>query len=315
MEVIRLHQHQQSLLVKPIVIGIGQFDGLHKAHLTIIGKVKEIAKEKKAASAIMTFDPHPDFILGKRVDESYITPLEKKIQILGEIGIDYLFIVNFTLEVASMESVEFIKRYLNPLPLDTIVVGFDYKYGRRGLGTVETLKEHTKPAVVVHIVEEILYKDSKMGATLIRELLVKGDVETVKEILERYYSISGIVSEGGKVGRILGFKTANIELSERYQELKSGVYGVIVRVKGVKHLGICNIGNNPTINTVARLRLEVHIMDFDEDIYGEEIAVDFVYRIRDELWFPKIEDLIEQIKCDRLDALEKLKNLLPTKKG
>jgi riboflavin kinase / FMN adenylyltransferase len=310
MEIIHL-THGSSMPNHPnMVVGIGQFDGLHRAHLSIIGKVKDIANQKHMASGIITFDPHPDYVLGKRIENTYITPLDKKIAILKEIGIDYLIIIAFTLEVASMAPDEFVSKYLDPIHIDTIVAGFDYKYGYRGSGTVESLQKHTKKEVSVCIIDEILFHDTKMGATLIRELLSKGDVVTVRDILGRYYSISGTVSPGGKVGRTLGFKTANIELSERYQELKSGVYGVIVHVKDNRYLGICNIGFNPTINTVARLRLEVHIIDFEEDIYGEEIQVEFVYRIRDELWFPNIEELIEKIHQDKEDAIIKMKGIL-----
>jgi riboflavin kinase/FMN adenylyltransferase len=310
MEIIHL-THSSKMPNHPnMVIGIGQFDGLHKAHLSIIGKVKEIAVRKHVASGIVTFDPHPDYVLGKRIENTYITPLEKKISILSEIGIDYMIIISFTLEVASMTPVEFVSTYLNQIHIDTIVAGFDYRYGYRGTGTVESLRKHTKEDVSIVVVDEILFQDAKMGATLIRELLSKGDVSTVKDILGRYYAISGTVSPGGKVGRTLGFKTANIELSERYHELKSGVYGVIVSIKGNRYLGICNIGFNPTINTVARIRLEVHIIGFDEDIYGEEIQVEFVYRIRDELWFPKIEDLITRIHQDKEEAISYMKYLI-----
>lgn len=313
MEVIRLMHGDHIPVLPQMVIGIGQFDGLHKAHLTIIGKVKEIAKEKQKASCIVTFDPHPDYVLGKRIENTYITPLEKKISILSELGIDFMIIIHFTLEVASMLPNEFLDNYINQLDVDTIVAGFDYRYGYRGMGNVETLQRSTKQGVTVCVVDEILFQDAKMGATLIRELLSKGDVTTVKDILGRYYAIAGTVSPGGKVGRTLGFKTANIELSERYQEIKSGVYGVIVTVHDKQYLGICNIGFNPTINTTTRLRLEVHIIDFEEDIYGEEINVDFVYRIRDELWFPKIEDLIERIHQDKMEAIEAMKDILPNR--
>jgi len=314
MEVITLKQQEAFGSNRPLVVGIGQFDGLHKAHLSIIGRVKEIAAQKAIDSAIITFDPHPDFVLGKRIDDTYLTPFEKKVRILSDIGIDRLLIIPFTLTVAQMMPEEFVRAYLDPIPIDTIVAGFDYRYGYRGLGNVQTLIEQVKNGVDVQIIDQILFQEAKMGATLIRELLGKGDVETVKDILGRYYSITGTVMQGSKIGRTLGFKTANIELSERYQELKSGVYGVLVDVSGRRRLGICNIGYNPTINTVARLRLEVHIIDFEEDIYGLEITVDFVYRIRDELWFPKIDDLIERIRIDREHAILTMRGLLDSKR-
>ncbi|HHU56580.1 MAG TPA: bifunctional riboflavin kinase/FAD synthetase [Acholeplasmataceae bacterium] len=302
MEIIKLNRTQTITIDDNIVVGLGQFDGLHRGHLKLIEKVKKIGKRKDYRTAIITFDPHPDYILGKRQHNGYITPLPDKIKLLEELEIDFLFIIHFDLELSRMEPDEFYERFLKAF--QAIVVGSDYRYGYRGKGNIETLKQTGKEVAVVKLLE---FEKEKIGSNKIRDLLLEGQVDKIKRLLDRHYYIIGKVTRGSQVGRTLGFKTANVELSEEYQILKKGVYAVYVYIGSKKFLGVCNIGNNPSVNFVERMRLEVHILDFDEDIYNQEIKVEFLKRIRDELKFEKIDDLITQIKKDINYVMERFK--------
>ncbi|HQA20220.1 MAG: riboflavin biosynthesis protein RibF [Acholeplasmataceae bacterium] len=304
MELITYKLGDNLHLSEKIIAAIGQFDGLHLAHTTLIKKAISLAKTKNIKSAVITFDPHPDFVLGKRANYGYITPISAKINYLQSLGIDYLILIEFTKELSQLEPSEFEQKILLSLNIDTLVAGFDFHYGRFGKGNIDTLRDLNKFDVIE--IPMIEYQNEKMGSDLVRKYLTLGELDHVKNILGRYYNITGKVVPGNKVGRILGFKTANVSLDDDYHFLRKGVYGVIVTINNKEYLGVANIGNNPTVNYVERPRLEVHILDFNDDIYGQEISVDFVFFIRDEEKFININDLIKQIEEDAKIAKEKL---------
>lgn len=285
---------QRVLISDKLIVALGIFDGLHLAHQKIINTAITQAKSKNIKSAVITFDPHPDYILKKRINEGYLTPLSEKIIFMEKLGLDYLIVINFTLEVSRLSYEDFENQILNIYDIDQIVVGFDYSYGYKGLGSVETLKNKYN----VLVIKEQTFENNKVGSNLIRKYLSLGNVEKTKELLGRYYNISGIVEKGSQIGQKIGFRTANIILNENYQTLKEGVYGVIVYVNNSRFLGVCNIGHNPSINYVKNVRLEVHILDFEGNIYDQNISVDFVKYLRDETIFKNGYELAEQIKKD-----------------
>lgn len=287
---------------KKIILAAGQFDGLHIAHLEIIKKTIENANINKCNSAIMTFDPHPDYFLNKREKLGYITPLNKKISLLESLGIDYLIVIKFDQNLCSMSFQDFEKNILNKLNIIKIVAGFDFRYGYKGLGNVETLKKQYE----IDVIDEIKYNGVKLGSNLIRDFLEQGEVKEVYKLLGRYYSIKGIVETGNKIGQTLGIRTANITLKDDYYILKTGVYGVYIDVRGKEYVGVCNIGNNPTLNYSERRKLEVHIFDFDQDIYNVEIIVKFVYYLREEKKFNSKEKLILEVNKDIQNVKNKL---------
>jgi len=287
---------------KKIILAVGQFDGLHVAHLEIIKKTIENANINKCNSAIMTFDPHPDYFLNKREKLGYITPLDKKISLLESLGIDYLIVIKFDQNLCSMSFQDFEKNILNKLNIIKIVAGFDFRYGYKGLGNVDTLKKQYE----IDVIDEIKYNGVKLGSNLIRDFLEQGNVKEVYKLLGRYYSIKGIVETGNKIGQTLGIRTANITLKDDYYILKTGVYGVYIDVRGKEYVGVCNIGNNPTLNYSERRKLEVHIFDFDQDIYNVEIIVKFVYYLREEKKFDSKEKLILEVNKDIQNVKNKL---------
>jgi len=300
MEIIKLN----GTKIKPnTVAAIGFFDGVHLAHKELIDKTISIAETKKLNKAVITFDIHPKSIL-YGLDYFYITPLERKIEIFKKFNIDQLYVIEFTKEKAQLKPDEFIDYYLSGI--NTIVCGFDFKFGVRGSGNINTLLNHQDFDTIV--VKEITFDGYKVGSTHIRDLINSGLVDQVKEILGDYYSIKGEVIHGAKRGRTIGYPTANMNTKD-YLLPKKGVYATMTKVDGVWYKSMSSIGHNPTMNCRVDLSVESHIIDFDEDLYGKTIELKFIKRLRSELKFNNIDDLITQIDQDKVISLEILEKI------
>ncbi|MDD3106789.1 MAG: bifunctional riboflavin kinase/FAD synthetase [Bacilli bacterium] len=293
MELIYFDYHEQYA-AGSLVLAIGEFDGMHLAHKQLITRTIEISKDMNVKSAVLTFDPHPDFILRRKDYSGYLTPLSEKIKILQDLGIDILIIVPFTKPLSQLKHVAFEKQILQKFSILHLVVGFDFRYGHKGKGNVETLS-HLFPITIIPKME---ISKQKIGSNLIRDYLQSGELKKANEMLGRYFNIQGKVEVGNQVGQRIGIRTANITLKEEYQLLKKGVYAVFVYLNNIRYFGVCNIGNNPTLNYVKKTRLEVHILDFDAIIYNQIISVDFVAFLREEVKFASANELITQINDD-----------------
>ncbi|MGM0840696.1 MAG: bifunctional riboflavin kinase/FAD synthetase [Bacillota bacterium] len=308
MKVITVH-HPHSISKNDfpsLVLALGYFDGVHRGHQRVIKAAVEKAKELKACSAVMTFDPHPSVVLGhKHKHIHYITPLEDKKEIIEELSVDYLFIVRFTSEFASLIPQDFVDQYIIGLNALHVVAGFDYSYGRLGKGTMETLPFHSRDMFTSTTISKLTDDDSKVSSTFIRECLKEGDVKKVRQLLGRPFKMKGTVIHGDKRGRKIGFPTANIELTYDYLTPKVGVYAVRMKIHDKWFDGVCNIGYKPTFKNPDEysLSIEVHIFDFHASIYGEEVYIEWYERIRDEQKFSGIEELISQIQKDKDKAI------------
>ncbi len=305
MELIQLKDFEQLIFKEDVVGVIGQFDGLHLGHLKLINEAKAKANSLKIKTALITFDPHPDYVLGKRANYGYITPFFQKQVLIEEIGVDIMVIINFTLNLSKLSPLMFYKQFL--ASLKWIYVGSDYRYGFRGEGSVDTLKELHQNVVGVEVLK---YHNEKISSSDLRNLISTGQVDQLYTYMKRYYNITGKVRHGNKVGRLLGIRTANLDLIGDYQIIKKGVYAVIVQIDDKKYLGVCNIGHNPTLNYTKKQRLEVHIIDFDGDLYDKIISVDFVKFLREEIPFKNKEDLIQQINLDISNTITMFGDLL-----
>ncbi len=300
MKVVKLN----GTRVKPgTVTAIGFFDGVHSAHKQLINKTIELANEKNLEKALITFDVHPKSILFD-LEYQYLTPLERKIEIFKEFDLDCIYVIEFTKEKSSLNPLDFIETYLKDI--DTIVCGFDFKFGVRGSGNVKTLKNDNRFNTVV--LKEVTYEGYKVGSTHIRDLLKSGQVDSVKEVLGDYYSVSGEVVHGAKKGRMIGYPTANVNTGD-YLIPKRGVYVTLTKVKDVWHESMSSVGHNPTLNCSIDLSVESNIFNFDEDIYGEIIEIKFVKRLRDEVKFNSVEELIAKIDQDKVDSINIFKEL------
>lgn len=304
MELITLNANNLSQIKENIVVTIGQFDGLHIAHIELLTKTVEIAKTKKIKSAIFTFDPHPDFVLKKDLSNTYVTPLDEKIKLLKELGLDYLVLIKFDMEIANMEPETFVNDILLANNVKEVVVGFDFRFGKKGKGFASEISKYSNYLIKTNIIDEIKYNDQKIGTTLVRNLLKLGKTKEVHELLGRYYKITGKVVKGNQIGRTIDFPTANFKINDDFAKILPGVYVVRVTFNEKKYLGIANLGYNPSFNQVDSMVFETHIFDFDDDIYGKVIDVELIYYIRGEIKFESKEAFLEQIKKDKLLANE-----------
>lgn len=300
MEIIKLNGNKVE---KDTVCAIGFFDGVHLAHKKLINKTIEIGKKKGIKTGVITFDVHPKSVLFD-LDYHYLTPLERKIEIFKEFDLDYIYIIVFDKDKAQLTPEEFIDFYLSNI--DTIVCGFDFKFGVRGSGKIETLKNHKNFDTVV--VDEVTYEGYKVGSTHIRDLIQSGQVDNVKEVLGDYYSVKGEVVHGAKKGRMIGYPTANLDTGN-YLIPRRGVYATMTKVNGVWYQSMSSIGHNPTLNCQIDLSVESNIFDFHEEIYGDIIEVKFIKYLRDEIKFNSIDELISKIDQDKIDSLKILKNI------
>ncbi|AST92015.1 MULTISPECIES: bifunctional riboflavin kinase/FAD synthetase [Sutcliffiella] len=293
-----------ALQLKPTVMALGFFDGIHLGHQKVINTAINIAKENEMQSAVLTLDPHPSVVLRNDMKNiRYITPLKEKEEILQTLGVDILYVVSFTPELAKLSPQSFVDQYIKGLNVKHIVAGFDYSFGSFGKGTMETMPQFSNGAFTQTVIEKLTKDNQKVSSSLIRENLQLGKVDKVKEILGRFYSLKGTVVDGDKRGRTIGFPTANIELTDEYIIPKPGVYAVTMEINDVMYNGVCNVGVKPTFTDNTKVSIEVHLFDFNENIYGEQVRVNWHFYIRSEQKFPSFKELVQQIEADKQFAI------------
>jgi riboflavin kinase/FMN adenylyltransferase len=305
---LKIHENIHELApIKNPVITIGTFDGVHIGHQAIFNRMKEEASKIGGETVVITFHPHPRIVLG--YDNSqlrFINRQSKKIELLEKAGVDHLIILKFTKEFSLKTSDEFIKEMvIDIIQPKIIVIGHDHHFGKNREGNFELLSSYAKLfdfrviKVEAQSVDNITVSSSK-----IRKLLEQGNVHDANLLLGYTYSITGKVVKGKSIGKDIGFPTANIETGDEYKLIAAvGVYACLIDYKGKTYKGMSNIGFRPTIDHGA-LTIEVNIFDFNQQIYGEEITIYFVERLRNEIKFDSLEALTEQLKKDELRSLE-----------
>lgn len=285
------------------VLAIGQFDGLHLGHASVIRRALELGQSRGLPVAVLTFHPHPKDVMGKGDYEGYLTPLRDKEEILASMGVDYLYIGEFTPEFSKVSPADFIDGVLKPLQVDIAVVGFDFRFGYMGEGTAESITPLSGETIQVETVQPFLLNGEKVGSSGIRAALKAGDVEKAAGWLGRPYRVQGEVVGGDKRGRTIGFPTANVEPSGHYVTPSKGVYAVRFGLGGEVLEGVMNLGVKPTFTDGSiKPSFETHLFDFDRSIYGEEVWVELVRFIRAERKFSGIDELVAQIAKDAEEA-------------
>lgn len=284
------------------VAAIGFFDGIHKGHQKVIGSAVQKAKESGLLSAVISFYPHPSAILDANKKEvRYITPTDEKEKILAEMDVDRFYIIDFTKELAEMSSEDFLHHFIEGLNIKHLIAGFDFTYGKKGAGNMEQLAAQRDLPFTVETIPEQQSGGEKISSTRIRKLLAEGKIEETNELLGRPLIATGIVIHGSKRGRELGWRTANIQVADDTLLPRIGVYAVRVHYNGEIYNGMASLGYNPTFQyDVPDVRMEVHIFDFQKDIYGEQLSVEWHDYIRDEVKFTGIDDLIARIAKDEV---------------
>jgi riboflavin kinase/FMN adenylyltransferase len=291
---------------KKAVVTIGNFDGVHIGHQALFHEVIEKADVIDGTSVAMTFHPHPVRVLKNNGHPPLITLYDQKAELIAKSGIDVLVCVPFTREFSNITAKQFVLDVLlERLGMTTIVVGKDYTFGKNREGTLNSLMSYSElydfEVVVVDWIPISNTMLSRISSTRIREMVMDGKVKEAQKLLGRHYQIKGTVVSGrNRGGKLLGFATANLQLHDELCP-KLGIYAVTVEYQGNILKGVANIGYSPTFDD-NEFTVEVHILDFDSDIYGQEIRVNFIQRIRDEIKFSNIDALSHQITQDVLAA-------------
>jgi riboflavin kinase / FMN adenylyltransferase len=301
--------HMKREEIPSLVMALGYFDGVHLGHQKVILHAKKVAEENGFKSAVMSFDPHPSVVLGKSVQHvEYITPLNEKIRVLSNLEIDYFFVIRFTEAFAQLLPQEFVDHYLIDLNVKHVVAGFDYSYGRMGKGNMETLPFHSRKQFTFSVIEKLQYEHEKISSTFIRACIHKGEMERLTKFLGRFYRTSGEVIHGEKRGRKIGFPTANVDVCDDYLLPPTGVYAVklIRNASNQIYKGVCNVGYKPTFHKekADKPSVEVFIFDFQGEIYGEKVTVEWHRRLRSEQKFSGVDELVAQIERDKQQAHE-----------
>ncbi len=306
MKIIRDLEDIDENLPNPVAT-IGNFDGVHLGHREIFRRVKHDAAELGGVSVAVTFFPHPVKVLTPDKSFKLITTYSQKEALIEASGIDYLISIPFSMDFAEISAREFVKRILvQRIGVKKIIIGYDYAFGRNREGNVDLLRRlGDEFGFAVEMLDQVGDGETPFSSSIVRSLIENGDVKGVLPFLGRYFSIGGLVVHGLHRGKELGFPTANVDAEEELLP-KPGVYAVKVRYAGRIYDGACNIGCNPTFNG-GKLTVEVHILDFEGDLYDQELRVYFIERIRDERAFSDICDLMQAIEKD----VASCRNILP----
>lgn len=287
-------------LSSPLALSLGMFDGVHLGHKFIIEELKKNSELKKTQSSILTFWPHPRLAFNPDEDLKMLNTIDEKIELFRNYGIENLFIIEFNEEFRNLTGEEFVKEILvKKLNVKYLTIGHDHVFGKNRSGNFELLQQLAPDSgFEVEQMEAVNIHNQNISSTKIRFALSKGNIMNANEMLGYSYSVSGKIVHGKKIGRTIGYPTANIETDSVKMLPKKGAYIVEVYLKGEILRGMLSIGTNPTVNGDL-LSTEVYILDFDDDIYGEEIVVKFRDFLHEEIKFESLEKLIERLDEDK----------------
>jgi riboflavin kinase/FMN adenylyltransferase len=295
------------------VVTIGNFDGVHNGHQAIFHQVIEKAESINGTSVAITFEPHPIKVLKKNNPPPLITLYEQKVELIAKTGMDVLICIPFNKAFADVTAGQFLEDILvKKIGIKAIVIGKDYSFGKNRKGNIAYLRDNADrlgyEVIVADWIPIANNLAGRISSTRVREIVMDGNVHEVVPLLGRHYQIRGKVLAGrNRGGRLLGFPTANINIVDELCP-KTGVYAVVVEYCGAHYKGVANIGYSPTFDDHV-FTIEVHLLDFNNDLYGQDIRVDFIRRIRDEKKFSNIDELAQQIQKDIDSGRKILSNL------
>ena len=290
---------------RPSAITIGVFDGVHRGHQHLVGHLIETARPGGLATVAVTFNPHPRAVLRPGTAITYLTSLEERVELLQGLGLDAVAVLSFTSELSQLSAEDFLTLLGDELKMRLLVVGPDFALGRGRAGTPEVARTiGEKAGFSVEVPPLLAEGGDKVGSSAVREALAAGDVDLVARLLGRPFSLRGPVVTGDKRGRELGFPTANISVGIDHALPAYGIYVTRAYVRETAHYSCTSIGVRPTFEPDARPTVETFILDFDDDIYGEEIKIDLLHRIRGELKFDSADALVERMHEDIAETRE-----------
>lgn len=292
----------------PIALTIGNFDGVHLGHQAMLSRLKDAAYRLGLPACVMTFEPHPREFFAPDQAPTRLTSLREKLQLLAQSEVDCVHVCRFNYDFARISAEEFITRILHQeLSIRWLLVGDDFRFGARRAGDFTMLQTFAaENGFAVEVMPSVIIEDQRVSSTAIRQALASGDLNSARKLLGRAYSISGRVTDGDKLGKQIGFPTANIQLKHNRPPL-SGIFAVAVRgairsSPATELPGVASLGVRPTVHENGKPVLEVHLFDFNQEIYGHHLQVDFLHKLRDEEKYADLDTLILQIKKDAAQA-------------
>lgn len=310
---MKVHHHINEFdPLGPVVLTQGTFDGVHYGHQQILKRVVSQAKAMDGESVLLTFFPHPRLVLyPDDNDLKLLNSLEERIELVEKLGVDHMVILPFTKEFAKLSPEEFVREILvNKLRVKKLIIGYDHRFGKNRRGSFKDMLRFSK--LFGFSLEEITAQeiaDCTVSSTKIRKALLDGDVNEANALIGRPYTLKGEVMHGSKKGKELGYPTANIHVEAQYKLIPSnGVYAVKIYHDDREYTGMLNIGDNPTFAD-KNWSIEVHIFEFDKNIYNQTVEIAFIQRMRDEMKFSSVDELIQQMKEDEVNAKEILKDI------
>jgi riboflavin kinase/FMN adenylyltransferase len=307
-----IHNGYEALDLKNPVVTLGIFDGVHRGHQALLGRLIALAREVRGEPVVMTFDPHPRLVLEKGNEKlSFLSTMDEKIKLLEEAGAEHLIIIRFTRRFSEMKACDFVEKVLAAkVRTRHLIVGHDHHFGHHGKGNYDIVKKCAGSLnFVVEQVKGLEAEGITISSSMIREALLKGNLDKANKWLGYNYSLIGSVIEGKRIGRKIGFPTANLKLVDDFKLVPGdGVYAVETQIDNIQLPGMLSIGSNPTVNkTSGKRSIEVHIINFEKEIYGRKIGIVFRRRLRDEIRFNSMEELARQMNLDRINAITALK--------
>ena len=293
-----------------IVATIGFFDGVHPGHRYLLEEMRKLADERHLPSAVVTFSTHPRVVLQSDYQPKLLNSFDEKLELLSKTGVDYIIVIDFTTSLAALSAREFITGILfEKLHVRTLLIGYDHRFGyKRTEGFEQYIAYGMECGMEVVAGGEFSHdakgeKEVVVSSSKIRNLIAKGDVAAAAHLLGYLYRVKGHIINGYKVGRTIGFPTANIAIDEKFKMLpRSGSYAVWIIVDGTRYKGMLYIGSRPTLEYDDNISIEANIFDFSEEIYNKSVIVEFVDFIREEMKFDSLDDLREQMRKDRAKA-------------
>lgn len=302
---ILIDEDFRGSLKEKTYIALGSFDGIHKGHLTLMNELLKASREKDVLSMVYTFKNHPLTIINSSARPKIVMVNQQKIEVLDDLGIDIVCLDEFNRELMVMEPEDFIKMLIRKFNAKGFVVGFNYRFGHKNKGDIKLLKELSlKYNFELRIMNAYKENGKVVSSTRIRELITSGEIEMANELLTRKFILTGEIVHGKKLGRTIGFPTANLKVDENLALPKIGVYYTNIEIDSKIYKGITSVGNNPTVNGDTTT-VETYILNFSQDIYGKQIKLYFIEKIREQEKFASLDELKKQLEKDKMYAFNR----------
>ncbi len=283
---------------------MGYFDGVHEGHQKVINRGVKLAKEKGLRSVLLTFDRSPREVYQHEKNYQYLSTVARKAELVEKLDVDYLYVMEFSLEFSRLTPEEFVNQYMVQMRAQYVVAGFDYTYGKRDIANMENLPKYAKNRFEVITIPEQMYDGQKIGSSSIKELITSDKVDLANKVLGYKYQNQGVVIHGLQRGRTLGYPTANIRTSSNQVKPSIGVYVTRIEVNDEWYEAMTSVGYNVTFKEDTGVTIEANLFDFDEDIYDKPVRVEWLKYLRGEVKFNGADELIEQLHLDKENTLK-----------